>query len=72
MSCSLFCSLSRSQLASLQALKLPYLYSTLELFVNWVKDGVYDFHQLPFAMKKRLEPEDEEALDKLDTTYEGV
>ena len=69
---TLFYSLSSSQLACLQALKLPYLYSTMELFVNWVKDGIYDFHELPFVMKKHLEPEDEEVLDKLDTNYEGV
>ena len=67
-----FCSLSPSQLACLQALKLPYLYSTLEQFVNWVKDGMYDFHQLPFVMKKHLEPEDKEVLSMLDTNYEGL
>ena len=66
------CSLFPSQLACLQALKLPYLYSTLELFVNWVKDGMYDFHQLPFVMKQQLEPKDENFLDMLETHYTGV
>ena len=66
---SLFCSVSPSQLACLRALRLPHLYSSMELFVNWVKDGMYE---LPFVMKKHLEPMDEEVLDMLDTSYEGV
>ena len=40
--------------------------------MNWVKDGMYDFHQLPFVMKRHLEPEDKEVLSMLDTSYEGL
>ena len=72
---SLFCSLSQpgyeSQLACLQALKLPYLYSTLELFVHWIQDGIYDFHHLPLVMKKHLEDRDIEKLQEVIGKYDG-
>ena len=55
-------------MSCLLKLKLPYLYSTLELFVQWIKDGVYDFHQLPIVMKKHLEAEDEKKLREISTT----
>ena len=61
-------------MACLQKLKLPYLYSTLELVVQWIKDGLYDFHRLPLVMKKHLDPDNKQALEKLVTTeyYEGT
>ena len=71
----LSCSLSQpgyeSKLAYLQALKLPYLYSTLELFVQWIQDGIYDFHHLPLVMKIQLEDRDLEALQKMIVNYES-
>ena len=30
------------------------MYSMLEFFVHWIKDGMYDFHHLPFSMKADL------------------
>ena len=72
---SLSCSLSQpgceSQLACLLSLKLPYLYSTLELFVQWVQDGIYDFHHLPLVMKKHLEDGDVETLQKIIVNYKS-
>ena len=60
-----------SQLACLLSLKLPYLYSTLELFVQWVQDGIYDFHHLPLVMKKHLGDGDEETLQKIIVNYKS-
>ena len=72
---SLSCSLSQpgceSQLACLLSLKLPYLYSTLELFVQWIQDGIYDFHHLPLVMKKHLEDKDVEMLQNIVVKYGG-
>ena len=65
-------SLPRSQLEYLLSLKLPFLYSTLEQFVQWIKDGMYDFHQLPLVMRKHLEPPDEEALSNIQKSYAGI
>jgi len=73
--CLLFFSLSHSgcesQLACLLSLKLPYLYSTLELFVHWIQDGIYDFHHLPLVMKKHLEDRDIEKLQEVIGKYDG-
>jgi len=52
----------KMHLDCLLSLKLPYLYSTLELFVQWIKDGVYDFHHFPLVMKKHLDATDLEKL----------
>ena len=74
--CLLLCSLTptefKSQLACLLSLKLPYLYSTLELFVQWIKDGTYDFHHLPLVMKKHLDGTDLENLQKIPVMFEGM
>ena len=67
-----FFSLSPSQMAYLLNLKLPYLYSTLELFSEWIRNGMHDFHHLPLAMKKHLEPQVKEAIDKIDATSKGI
>jgi len=54
-------------------MKLPYLYSTLELFVQWIKDGTYDFHHLPLVMKKHLDDSDlKEKLQNIAVTFGGV
>ncbi len=66
------CSLPQSQLEYLHSLKLPFLYSTLEQFVEWVRDGMYDFHQLPLVMRKHLEPQDEVALNSFQSSYKGI
>ena len=60
-----------SQLACLLSLKLPYLYSTLEVFVQWIQDGIYDFHHLPLVMKKHLEDGDVETLQEIIGKYDG-
>jgi len=52
--------------------KLSYLYSTLELFVQWIKDGTYDFHHLPLVMKKHLDDSDLAKLKDTALKYKGV
>ena len=42
------------QLRVLETLQVRYLYKTLEMFVGWIKDCLYDFHELPFAVKRPL------------------
>ena len=42
------------QLRVLETLQVKYLYKTLEMFVGWVNDCLYDFHELPFAVKRPL------------------
>ena len=42
------------QLRVLETLQVRYLYKTLEMFVGWINDCLYDFHELPFAVKRPL------------------
>lgn len=67
-----FFSLSPGQRAYLSALKLCYLYSAVELFAQWVTDGVYDFSSLPVALKAHLSQEDTVALEKIPTRFKGT
>ena len=45
------------------------LFPTLELVVEWIKDGVYDFHTLPKAMKRPLRKKDKQKILGLQQTY---
>ncbi len=74
LSCLCLCSLPHNQMARLMKITVPHLYSTLELFVQWVKDGMYDFHRLPYAMKRHISEEDKLKLQGLQSSrhYAGV
>ncbi len=54
------------------ALQLPDLYSTLNLFVQWIEYGIYDFCDLPLDMKKHMNREDEEKILNLSSSLEGT
>lgn len=53
---------------------MTHLYSTLELFFQWIKTGVYDFCHLPHGMKKDLPEEVEKYLttEQLIKDYNGI
>ena len=51
-------SLKHSQLTCLIELPLPYVFSCLKQFVNWIDEGVYDFCTLPFALKTHMTERD--------------
>lgn len=53
----------------LTGLKVKYVFSTWNLFVEWMKDGVYNFHYLPINMKVHLSKEVVETLENLPNTY---
>ena len=44
------------QLHALETLPARHLYKTLEMFVGWINDCLYDFHELPFSVKRPLPP----------------
>ena len=54
--------LSSPQLKFLESLPTAMVFTCLQLFIQWLKDGMYDFHTLPFTLKTHLSPEDQEAL----------
>ena len=65
-------SLSDTQLACLSSVRLCFLFSTLELFVRWVKEGLYDFNSLPMALKVHLTEEDITLLDQVPKCFPGT
>lgn len=64
-------SLTDVQVRQLSSTKLPLLYSTLRLFVKWLKDGLYDFSSLPRALKARPQNLDLDLLDQIPAKYPG-
>ena len=67
-----FHSLLDPQLACLAGLKLSYLYSTLKLFLRWVKEGIYDFSGLPMALKVHLSDDDRAVLEQIPARFPGT
>ena len=59
------------QCECLLKLKLGNLHSILENFVQWRRDGMFDFCELPLTMKKHLEHEDEESIAAIHDVYSG-
>ena len=52
---------------------MKHLLTTLVLVVDWIKDGIYDFHTLPKAMKIPLKKEDEDKISAIKKAYkEGM
>jgi len=53
-------------------MKLQNVYHTLQIFVQWIEDGYYDFQSLPYATKSHLHEEDEQVLWQLQQHYTGT
>lgn len=53
-------------------MKLQNVYHTLQIFVQWIEDGYYDFQSLPYATKSHLHEEDEKVLWQLQQHYTGT
>ena len=51
-------SLKHSQLTCLIDIPLPWVFACFQCFVRWVDNGVYDFCNLPLAIKVHLSEED--------------
>lgn len=65
------CPTSPSQLACLVQLPLSSLFSCLQLFASWVKDGLYDFAALPFGLKTRLSSHDSQSIEQISLKWTG-
>ena len=64
-------STSPTQLACLVELPLPSLFSCLDLFTSWVRDGVYDFATFSFGVKTHLSNKDEELIQRIPLEWTG-
>ena len=60
-------SLTSSQSHFLLEMKLIHVYKTLELLLEWLELGMYDFCSLPFAMKAHLHVTAEDKQTLADT-----
>ena len=63
------CRLSGHQLSTLMNLRVSCLYHTFTTFTQWLVEGHYDFHQLPYTLKAHLNLEDAEQLKKIPSVY---
>ena len=63
--------LSPPQLKFLENLPTVMVFSCLQKFIQWLKDGMYDFHTLPFTLKTHLPLEDQEALIQIPAKWKG-
>ena len=48
---------------------MKHLFTTLQIVVEWINDGIYDFYTLPKSMKKLIKKQDEEKLNKIPERY---
>ena len=51
------------------AIPMKHLLTTLTVVVDWIKDGIYDFHTLPKAMKMPLKEQDESTVLNIPKSY---
>ena len=61
--------LQASHRSRISAIPMRHLYTTLQVVVEWINDGIYDFHTLPKTMKIPLKKEDEDKLLALPKQY---
>ena len=54
--------LSQQQFDSLKEIKLVKVCGTMEVFLRWIKDGMYDFCDLPIRVKEQMSQSDIEAV----------
>lgn len=64
--------LTSSQLACVSELRLTCVLSCLELFVQWIEEGVYDFCGLPFPLKTRMSDKDAESIQLIPRDWNGT
>ena len=63
--------LSPPQLKFLENLPTVMVFSCLQMFIQWLKDGMYDFHTLPLTLKTHLPLEDHEVLLQIPAKWKG-
>ena len=56
--------LTSTQIIYLTQLQLQYIFSSLTIFDQWMHDGLYDFHALPFSVKKQMSSSDKQFVEQ--------
>ena len=57
-------SLTQTQITCLTQLQLHCVFSSLKLFDKWMHDGLYDYHTLPFSVKKHMSISDQQSIEQ--------
>ena len=61
--------LQEPQRLRIAAIPMKHLFTTFQIVVEWINDGIYDFYTLPKSMKKLIKKQDEEKLNKIPERY---
>ena len=56
--------LAPTQITCLTQLQLQCVFSSLRLFDEWIHDGLYDYHTLPFSVKKHMSSSDKQFIEQ--------
>ena len=57
--------LTKPQRKFLEDLLMIDIMKTLQIFVKWLQEGMYDFSSLPFTLKNELEDSHKQKLEAL-------
>jgi len=57
------------QLKDLGGIEVKCLFKCMELFVEWLLGGLYDFSTLPISVFKHIDIKDKEALEQIPSKY---
>jgi len=63
---------SEPQFHCLKEINLVKVCGTMEVFLEWIKDGMYDFCDLPILVKKQMSQSDIEAITICAGTFCGM
>ena len=63
--------LSSSQLKFIENLPTMMVFSCLQWIIQWLKDGRYDFHKLPFTLMAHLPIEDQNMLNLIPKEWQS-
>lgn len=58
-------SINRDGEQCLDLISVSQLYCAINYFIQMIEDGYYDFHALPIGLKKRMQSNDCDAIQKL-------
>ena len=63
---------SQSQVHFLHDLPVYLVVECYEQFIIWLKDEIYNFHDLPFAVKSHLLPEDKKKIHEIPSQWKSM
>ena len=59
----LFCRLSEAELSCLKLVQVKELLPCIEIFIQWLEEGYYNFCDLSLGLKKQMSEEDTSTVE---------